>query len=1317
MKRNLNIFFAILAGAAILVNACTPQEDPGKNDQEQPVNTDPAAVTVLSGQAPVVDDSGADFTVEFSANYNWTVTPAATWVTVEPASGNAGERCSVKVTVSENKTYNERSSKVTISCGEGENKASADVNFTQKQKGALILSASEVPVDAAGEVISITVKTTSDLTVSIEESAAAWITQVNTKDIVENVLEFQIAANEDYDPRQGVITFTNETGSDQVTVKQVAKGAFILTDTEINVASEGETISIKVTSNAEVSYVIAEAAKSWITPSTTKGLVDNVLEFVIAENEDYDSREGVITFSSEYGNQDVTIKQAAKGALIITQKEYNISAAGETISVTVQANSDITYVIEEAAQSWITTAPTKGLVDNVIEFVIAPNEEYDPRVGVITFTNEAGSDKVTVSQAANGALFVDPTSFELEHEGGQISFTVQASSEVTVEVAQSAQEWIVPVVNPATTKRALTTDTYQFEILANTAYEPRTGEITVSSADGEQVITVTQAAAPSSTFVEIASVTEFLDFVEDFNTGEFKEAPGLYVTLMADLAFTGTESEAFNALGGIGLKQMFGDEEDYYFNGVFDGNNKTISGLAASAPLFKAIDEDGVVKDLTIDDSCTFGFTAANTNKAESMFGAVAGYHKGLIDNVKVNADITLTAEEEIEYMTSLGGLVGRATIGRLTACEYTGLITAASSFKVVAPDDDENLRKLIIGGLVGRFSNAGSISNSIFKGAIDNEAQITVADEATDNALLKRNPFLIIGGVVGHLNGEATVSSCSTTADHALLASLHTSSSGHIVNTTAEAYYSAVGGIVGEANNGVVSDCTNAALIVNTIFKASTDDSRYINCGGIVGKNNANGTISGCVNNGQVTHRANPKIQDIGGIAGYNAGTVTACTNNAPVYHATTGVSGATKKGGRVVSLGGVIGENASGAVVSDVHNTANIEISAMEDGDKSEARMGGIIAYNLAPIDGGSSKNITTSGNVNFTPNFANQFTGYMIGGAVGYTTASVKNVKASSYVYFRWNSDANVASKAYLGGVIGMMNGNGEITGCVNEGGDSNAGEVYLNVKAGSAKHTDNYVGGVVGKVTGDVAISDCSNSGYVHGGNSTKQNGTSCYVGGIAAYLSGVSSITNCTNSGKILNNHSSNSTGTNNTCYNGGIVAWVSGTAESAITITGCAHNTAELSPRRGYSGGIVGYANYTSVSNCTVGAVTFGGSPYYVGGIAGWAVNSTVSSCAVDATAITSSQIQSAGGLVAKLGDASTIENSSSKVATITGPDAAAAGITYLYGAIAGQSVEGSTITGCHYPASGTINGGGASHPWQICGDSNFTGENNSADL
>ena len=859
---------------------------------------------------------------------------------------------------------------------------------------------------------------------------------------------------------------------------------------------------------------------------------------------------------------------------------------------------------------------------------------------------------------------------------------------------------------------------------------PTTGAKTLAAGEIKSMPVIEFVPTGTQIDVIITSAQNLIDFATNYNN---KTWTSVVAKVLNNIEFDATTSAAFNATGGIGLKTGANGTENYYFNGLFDGNGFTISGLQATVPLFVATGSEGTIQDLTLDNSCSFTFTHPNTD--EAMFGSVVGYHKGLLDNVKSAADVSLAAVTDVEYMTTLGGLVGRATTGDLNECEYSGLISTPAGFTATVPDDDPNLRKLIIGGLVGRFSNTGSMTGSYFKGAISNEAIIGIENESTESTLLKRNPFLIIGGLVGHLDGGATVSSSNATADHGTIQSAHSgeTSIGHIVNKTTVAYFSACGGIVGELNEGTVSNCKNAATIFNSIFKATTDGSRYMDTGGIVGKNNANGNVSNCTNNAKVQHRSNPKIQDIGGIAGYNAGTISACTNTADINHMTTGISGATKKGGRVVSIAGVIGENASNATVTDVHNTANIQISAMESNydDKNnkplcEARMGGVIAYNLADIDGGASKNITNSGQVYFNCNFDKQFIGYEIGGIVGYSTASVKNAKNSGYVVLNWNSNAYVASLIYMGGIVGKMAGDGEISGCINAGGGDHAGEVYPNVKAGSAGHNNIFVGGILGYSTSAVTISDCANSGYIHGGNGTKVNGKTFYVGGIVAYLKGASIITNCHNTGTLLNNQANNTVTKAGSTFEGGIAGFVEGSADNRITISNVSNNVNDggiiTGPRRGYGGGAVGYGEYVDIDNATNSNSYSTGSFYNVGGIAGWLVNGTISESTMLGTTIISSQMQKGGGIVAVLDAGSTVDGCTSRVTSFSHTDTTAGG-TIVAGAIAGTSVAGTTIKNCHYPSAGTIsNSSSGADPssWamNICSDTNFTdGGGNVADL
>ncbi len=887
--------------------------------------------------------------------------------------------------------------------------------------------------------------------------------------------------------------------------------------------------------------------------------------------------------------------------------------------------------------------------------------------------------------------------------------------------------------------------------------------------------------------VTISSAQDLIDFATGYNNKTLDS--GVTVKVMADITFDATSSAAFNATGGIGLKIIyFGDSEDYYFNGQLDGNNHTISGLTATVPLFKAIGDSGVVKDLTIDNTCSFTFT--HNKSAEALLGSFVGYHKGILKNVSVAANVSLDAVAGVTKMTTLGGIAGRVTVGALDKCEYSGLISTPSGYTSTG--------KLIIGGLVGRFSNDGGVSSSYFKGAINNAAQVTSTDKA--------NPYLIIGGIVGYMDGGSSVSKSESTADHEAEASAYSGFSGTIVNKTTVAYHSAVGGIAGEINNGTVSNCTNSATIAISLYRGGDATGRYMRTGGIVGKCDASGTVSYCTNNGSVQHRSNPRLQAIGGIAGWNAGSISSCTNNAAVNHMKSGQS---IKAGRVVSLGGVIGENQSTASVSDIHNTANIQISSMEDGSSSEVRMGGVIGYNYAELDGDTEntgdKFITNSGQVYFSPNMANQFLGYSLGGVVGQSDASIKNVINTGYIYFRWDSDTNMASVIRLGGIVGKLGGSASLTvsGCENNHTDGTEGKVHIitgpndsnyiggivgfsdtnvtisectnngmatyqlnylisgeegkkegvslkahvggimggladgktaaieactnngevffdingkggtaNTQAGNIK--DMYIGGIVAKGAG-INISGCSNTGFVHGGNSIRHNGSPSYVGGIVAYLTGVSSILDCTNTGNVNNLDNNNTDTIGGTPMAGGIAAYVEGASESRIEIggtSGCSVD-ATVQSTRGWVAGAVAYAKYADISSCTIEQL-INCAAKQAGGVVGQAQYCTISSSSFKGASIKANNAAQAnhkmGGVVAQM-DNTTVDGCSSYVTSLKS-NTPKTDSDFAGGAIVGNSESGNTIQNCHYKA--TINAAASN----IAGGGTFTdGGGNVADL
>lgn len=907
--------------------------------------------------------------------------------------------------------------------------------------------------------------------------------------------------------------------------------------------------------------------------------------------------------------------------------------------------------------------------------------------------------------------------FTIDYTSGTLTGASSADGDKEVRVYQT-----LPTETAAVYFVTVPAGTYAsgFELVVedeNHHYMTRTksGSVTLQAGTIYNVAEFEFVPTATELGVEIASAEDLVAFATAYNNKEYaSQGEHLLATLTADIAFDATTSAAFNATGGIGLKMTYDDAEDYYFTGEFNGGGYTISGLAATTPLFKAT-RDAYVHEFNIDNSCSFTFTHNDT--ADKYYGSVVGYLRGELSHVNVAADITL-AGADITHLSALGGLVGRVVEANVKDCIYSGNITVPDSFSV-------NAKRTYVGGLVGYISNPdGKVTDSDFEGTIDFAGTVASTD--------KTNPYLMIGGIIG--SNPGTVSGCEVkaTKTKAITMDNDKSYTATIQNHTRKAYHVAQGGIAG-LNSGTVSGCINGASIMNFILSNATKDgtaadanSRYYDLGGIVGLNLADGEVSGCVNNGLMESRCTPRIQKIGGIVGYNLGAVSSCVNNTTgstgdIYLTTTNISPYSV---RVGEVGGIIGNNAG--TVSDVENFANIRMDRSENAAGVEIKFGGVMGLTSADIDGGALKSIINHGNISDEYNGTTVTTdGIRLGGIVGSAQASVKNVHNQGNVTMKLSA-TNVMSKLYMGGIAGEVRGPSDpvdavISGCDNEG------EVYFNVNAKNAAHTDNYAGGIFGKsFNANVTVSECTNSGYIHGGNGSKQNGKTMYLGGIVAYLDGASSISDCENTGTLLNDQFNNNVSKDGSTFEGGIAGFVLGTETERITISDVSNNVnsgaAITGARRGYTGGAVGYGEYVDISNATNANSYGGGSGYYYGGIAGWLVNGTISGSTMSGTSISSSQMQKGGGIVAVLDTNSTVDGCTSHVTSFSHTDTTA-GASLVAGAIAGTSVAGTTISNCHYPSSGTItnsSSGASPSEWSmtICSDSNFTdGGGNAADL
>ncbi len=265
---------------------------------------------------------------------------------------------------------------------------------------------------------SISFTTNEDWTLSIAAtpSGDAWCSASTTSGTKGNAnVKFSVTENTSYDDRSVSVTIKSGTASKTFTITQKYVGALLLTTNKYELSQDGGTIEIEVKANIDYEMEIAESAKDWITEATTRALSTYKHSLNIATNEDVEKREGEIYFKS--GDKIETVKiyqEGAEAIIVLSQKEYIVGDAGETISVDIKSN--IEYDVQMPDVDWITAeTPTRGMSSHTLKYIISPNEGYDSRTAKIVFydKNSELSETIVVTQQGN----IPATTVTLEKAG------------------------------------------------------------------------------------------------------------------------------------------------------------------------------------------------------------------------------------------------------------------------------------------------------------------------------------------------------------------------------------------------------------------------------------------------------------------------------------------------------------------------------------------------------------------------------------------------------------------------------------------------------------------------------------------------------------------------------------------------------------------------------------------------------------------------------------------------------------------------------------------------------------------------------------
>lgn len=393
---------------AICVCLWTSCSDGGSED---PANPTPKPEEVVTPEITISSDiltNGLTFdttqsekSVSFSTNVDWTLsiastTGGSTWCKASATSGSKGS-ANVKFTVDEHTDYDDRSVSVTIKAGT----ASKTFTITQKCADALLITTDKYEVAQDGATIEVEVKANTDYQVAISETAKSWISEVQSKSraLTTRKHSFTIAASEDTEKREGEITFKSGDKVETVKVYQAGGPIVLLTKNEYTVSDQGETISVDLKSNVEFSVKMPEV--DWITEeNASRAMSSHTLKYVISPNESYDSRSAEIVFYDKNSNVTDTLKviQAQKDAIVISKKNYEVKAEGETIEVKLSAN--VEYEVTMPETDWVSQVSSRALTEHTLYFKVTKNEAENGRSAEITFTNNNSGleEKIVINQ-------------------------------------------------------------------------------------------------------------------------------------------------------------------------------------------------------------------------------------------------------------------------------------------------------------------------------------------------------------------------------------------------------------------------------------------------------------------------------------------------------------------------------------------------------------------------------------------------------------------------------------------------------------------------------------------------------------------------------------------------------------------------------------------------------------------------------------------------------------------------------------------------------------------------------------------------------
>ena len=264
-----------------------------------------------------------------------------------------------------------------------------------------------------------------------------------------------------------------------------------LTTTALNFTTEGGSQNVTFTSSGEwTAQVLNDRANDWCKLTPASGAAGNgQITVTAAANATTDERSASIILKSGTVQKTIKVTQKQKDALTVTASKFEVAAEGGTVAIEVKANVDFSYSVDGASQSWIKYQTTRAMKTSTLVFDIAENDSRDKRQGTVTISSGALKEVVTIYQeGAKPTIVISKSEYVIDSEGGSVAVEVKSNVDVSVELPSDV-EWL-----SESTTRAMSTNTYYFDVAENTGYDQRSATIVFTNkADNlTEEVTITQ---------------------------------------------------------------------------------------------------------------------------------------------------------------------------------------------------------------------------------------------------------------------------------------------------------------------------------------------------------------------------------------------------------------------------------------------------------------------------------------------------------------------------------------------------------------------------------------------------------------------------------------------------------------------------------------------------------------------------------------------------------------------------------------------------------------------------------------------------------